>query len=338
MSASSSASSRLSLASRFPRVVLVGLAIVAVIATVQAPRPAAAASAGPTWKSGVFAGYGPAADLRFAKWRGLPVATGTDYVPEDSWASMDDPTWDISHWAAAPTIQPVLSVPLWPQSGGDFADAASGAYNTYFATLAKNLVAGGLSHAVLRIGWEPDGTWYAWSITNHQQAAEYASAWRQIVTAIQAVPGEHFSFDWCLNLVATSWNPAEAYPGDAYVSEIGEDVYDWSSAANQAPAARWNNLVNSKYGLAWQASFAASHGKPISFPEWGLVYDLYDSSMSGGDDPTFVQNMHDWFATHNLAFEDYFDSDSYASGILYGISTAGTQFPKSDALYKKLFS
>lgn len=296
-----------------------------------------------SWHSGAFSGYGPGPDKSFGSWRGLVPAVGTDYLPQGSWSAMDNPTYAIQQWSAAPNITPLFSIPLWPNSGGSytFQAAASGAYNQYFVTLAKNLIAAHLDHAILRLAWEPDGAWYRWSITNDDQAKLYAQAWQQIVGAIQQVPGEHFGFDWCLNLVPVNWNPATAYPGDQYVTEIGEDTYDFNQPGvkNQAPAGRWNYIVNSKYGLAWQASFAAAHGKPISFPEWGLVAKPTAPQQVGGDDPMFIQNMHDWFMNHTTAVEAYFNSDNAVAGVFYGIDTAmaSVTFPRARLLYQKLF-
>ena len=63
-----------------------------------------------------------------------------------------------------------------------------------------------------------------------------------------------------------------AYPGDAYVDMIGMDVYDQSWVPDyQVPAARWRSFINGDWSLAWQRSFAASHRKPVSFPEWGIT-------------------------------------------------------------------
>jgi hypothetical protein len=299
--------------------------------------PSASIATPPPWVSGVYAGSGPSGDLNFGAWRGDPVQTGTDYLPQGSWDAITNPTWAIQHWGAQTAITPVLSMPLWPQSGGSLAAAASGAYNDHFATLAKNLVAGGLSHSVLRIAWEFNAPWYRWHAGNAAQAVQFAQAWRQIVGAMQAVPGQHFSFDWCSYPMATSYDLADAYPGDAYVTEIGSDVYDWSSVARQSPADRWSALVHGPNGLAWQANFAAAHHKPLSFPEWGLVSKPLAPSAAGNDDPAFVLHMYDWFRDHNLAFEDYFDSDNSPNAVFYGLTTGNGQFPKATALYQKLF-
>jgi hypothetical protein len=317
-----------------------GVVATPIAATALAPNNLSAI----TWHSGVYSGSGPSPDKTFGTWRGLVPATGTDYLPGGTWNGMDNPATTIKQWSAAPDITPLLGVPMWPTTGGPYslAQAAEGAYNKYFVTLAQNLIAGGLSHAILRLAWEADGTWYRWSIGSEQQAQQYAEAWRQIVGSILQVPGQHFGFDWCMNLQpVTGWSPADAYPGDAYVTEIGEDVYDANQPGvkNQAPADRWNYLVSSKYGLGWQATFAAAHGKPISFPEWGLVANPVDATKYGGDDPLFIQNMHDWFVSHNTAVEDYFNYDNVPLSNYFGLTTssASTNFPRARALYQQLF-
>jgi hypothetical protein len=201
-----------------------------------------------------------------------------------------------------------------------------------------DLVAAGLGGVAIRIGWEFNSTWYRWSVTTATQAAQFAQAWRQIVTAMRAVPGAHFMFVWCPNGQIGGINPALAYPGDAYVNDIGLDIYDWNEAGSTTAAQRWNALVNDGYGLAWQASFAAQHGKPVAFPEWGLVDDIEASQAGGNDDPTFIQNMFNWFASHNVGFEDYFNSDSPLAGEFFGVDTGSGMFPTASALYQQLWS
>jgi hypothetical protein len=51
-------------------------------------------------------------------------------------------------------------------------------------------------------------------------------------------------------------------------------------------------------------SFATTHGKPVSYPEWGL---------SGADVPQFIDAMHDWLSglpssgPGSLLYHSYFD-------------------------------
>lgn len=285
----------------------------------------------------MFAGYGPMADEAFATWRGAPVQTATDYLESADWNQLEDPTWDIRAWRQAPSIQPVLTVPMWAGTGGSLARAAAGAYNGRFEAMARRLVAGGLGSAIIRLGWEFNGTWYPWSVGTPAGAKQYARAWRQIVGAIQSVRGEHFGFDWSMTMASGGVNPALAYPGDGYVSSIGMDVYDMDeTASNESASQRWSDIVHRGYGLAWQARFAATHHKPVSFAEWAVAYEPLDPTWSGGDDPSFIQNMYDWFATHDTAFEDYFDADAGFTD--YGLTTGSGQFPSSVALYQTLYS
>jgi beta-mannanase len=183
------------------------------------------------------------------------------------------------------------------------------------------------SHAILRLGWEMNGNWFPWSIQNGN-AANYAAYWQQIVTTMRAV-SPSFRFDWCPNSGSVSvngvlLNPAAAYPGDRYVNYIGSDIYDKTSVTTaQNAAKRWHSYLTQPYGLEWQKNFAAAHDKQVTFPEWGLV----EGSNGGGDSPAFVQDMYNWMAHSNLAYESYWD---YSSSSL-------SDFPHSEALYKKLF-
>jgi glycosyl hydrolase family 26 len=313
-------------------------ALVALTTVLAAGANAATKPVVRTWKSGVMAGYGGANAAAFGTWRGATVQTATDYLPEDTWSNVENPAWDIWAWSLSPTIQPVLSAPMFPQSGGSLAETASGADNAHWKTLAQNLVAGGLGSSVIRLGWEFNGTWYPWSVTSTTTAAQYAQGWRQIVATMRSVPGANFKFDWCTTTAAGGINPALAYPGNSYVDYIGQDVYDWNERASTETAAqRWSDIVSKGYGLNWQANFANTNHKQISFAEWGVANNAAAPTAGGNDEPSFVQNMFNWFASHNTAFEDYFDVDS-GYGLNYALNTGNGLFPKSAALYRSLYS
>lgn len=302
--------------------------------------PSAAAlhrPASQTWDSGVFSGYGPKGDLAFARWRGAPLQTATDFMSSEGWAQIADPVATINLWRSAPAVRLVLSVPMWPTSGGgSLTAAAAGDYNAYFASLARSLVAAKRSDTILRIGWEFNTTFYLWAVHSAQDAADYAAAWRQIVTAMRSVPGQHFGFVWTPNAQPDGLDPSLSYPGDGFVSEIGLDVYDQDRTIGRSPQARWTDLVNNGYGLAWQASFAAAHDKPIAFPEWGAVIAGSTPGLGGGDNPYFISHMRQWFASHRTAFEDYFNSDTNY-GTYYGLHTGSGKFPLAAATYRSLW-
>jgi hypothetical protein len=300
-------------------------------------RPALAPRPGITWQSGVYSGNGPDGDLAFAAWRNRPIDTATDFTSGASWDVIENQPFDIPAWRRAPQVRPVWSMPIWSAAGGSLEAAARGDYNVHYAALARNLVAAGLGNVIIRLGWEFNGDWYDWAVRTRADAANYAAAWRQIAGTMQSVAGAQFGFDWCVTPRPDGVDPALAYPGDQYVTEIGADVYDWSLEPNETPAQRWNDIVGMRYGLAWQARFASSHRKPVSFPEWGLVRAPWSPTTAGGDDPAFVQHMYDWFATHNTALEDYFDHDAPEYGQYYALTSDAGNFPRASALYRQLW-
>ena len=320
-----------------PAVILVlAVAIGGVLITLVTGRSGPAARH--NWRSGVFAGYGPADDLAFGTWRGEPVASATDFLPSDDWAEIENPAWAIEHWRSVRGVWPDFSVALWPASGGSLAEAAAGAYDAHFAALARSLVAGGLGGAGVRLGWEFNGSWYRWSVRSAGDAVLYAAAWRRAVTAMRSVPGARFRFDWTLSAGTGIVDPSLAYPGDAFVDDVGMDVYDWNPSGMVLPAAaRWHALVTERWGLAWQARFAVAHHKAIAFPEWGLVEDTAAAGRGAGDDPTFVRSMYGWFNDHQVAFENYFDADAPAEGRLYALTVDPGRFPEAAAAYRTLF-
>jgi hypothetical protein len=296
---------------------------------------------------GAYAGPANVAGVhQFALTTGANVAIASDYLPADSgWATMTTATnldgWLLSHWNTS-GFRLALGVPMIPEDGMGNALTtltlgASGADNPYFVTLAQTLVEAGEGNAILRIGWEFDGTGYPWSVATMADARDYAAYWRQIVTAMRSIQGANFTFDWNPDVSAflssASSNLAEAaFPGNSYVSEIGGDFYDQSWNAfcrlsfNNTSTPRQSNCVwnrDSLPALNRMAIFAKKNALPLTFPEWGVA-----SLVSGhglGDDPTFVRHFTAWVATHRVAWISYFDYNP--DGNQFAIS--GNLFPRS---------
>lgn len=307
------------------------------------PSQVQAASA-PHWRSGDFAGFSAVADKDFGVWRGRPITSATDFQTNASWQAFDSTSRVLKDWQGQGTgILLSIAVPLWAGYGDHLHAAASGYYDQHFVTMARKLVAAGLGHSVLRIGWEFNGSWFRWGITAGKpyqwatRAREFASAWRHIVTAIRHVPGAHFTFDWCVAAGPHYRHVELAYPGNAYVDYIGEDVYDWNRPGVPATTkARWHAIVHQGTGLAWLAKFAHAHHKRISIPEWALVHDQVQHRNSGGDDKAFIANMHHWFSKHNLGYENYFNyNDGWQS---FQMDGSKGQFPTAGKLYRSLWA
>ena len=222
-----------------------------------------------------------------------------------SWSSIENPTSAASCFKSM-GMPVTFSVPMLPASGASIATGASGSYNSHWTALAKNLVSAGQANADLRIGWEMNGDWFNWSAGSNPTA--WKNYWIQIVKSMKAVSGQHFTFTWSPGN-GQSFAVENAYPGDAYVDYIGQSLYDQSYSARTNATVRWNALLNGSHGLAWQASFAAAHGKKLSYPEWALATPSSFSGHGGGDDPYFIQQFYNFLKSHNVAYETYFDTD-----------------------------
>ena len=258
-------------------------------------------------------------------------AFATDYLDKgNGWAAMDAAS-NVKAWSQT-KYRLVLGVPILP-GVGTLAQGASGAYNQYFSTLGANLVSDNEADAILRLGGEFNGNWFPWSVATTTDAANFVSFWRQIVTTMRAVPGEKFKFLWNPNAPSpTSYSPAQAYPGNAYVDYVGTDVYDNFWGTPFTPAAAWVHQLIQQWGLDWLAAFAAEHNKPIAIPEWS---DEYRTDGHGlGDDPSFIDNMATWFLSNKVAFAGvwcYDSSATYRNNLLDGT------FPKALAEFKTDF-
>jgi Glycosyl hydrolase family 26 len=215
--------------------------------------------------------------------------------------------------------------------------AAAGDDNPMFYDLGKLLVTDGLSHTIIDLGREMNGSWYEWS--EHRappsEPNAYILAWRQIVTAMRSVPGQHFKFLWTVYMANAS--VAESWPGSAYVDYIGTDIFDWYGGGNgtyphTASGAldheeKWQEILTAEPGgLNWMAEFSQVTGKPVIIPEWGLDFHTF----GGQDDPLFITRMMAWMRAH-AAIGLYWDQMhvspvSAASGPLLVNQGATAQF------------
>lgn len=278
---------------------------------------------------GAYTGGGNAAGAAdFGTWLGQPPAVVLDYLEWNEWSDISDPIWLLDQWEGEPYTL-VLSVPMLPNDGSTLAQGAAGSYDHHFTQLAQHLVVRGLGSSVIRLGWEFNHNWFPWYAG--ADPTNFVSYWRRIADSMRAVAGSSFTFDWSANL-GGALALESVYPGDAYVDFVGLDVYnhDWDPGW-QDPITRWTNLRTKSYGLAWHKAFAATYGKQMSFPEWGMI--IRDDGHGGGDDPYFIERMYSWIVQADVAYQIYFDADtpSTQSSMLEG------WFPLGAARYRDLF-
>jgi hypothetical protein len=291
--------------------------------------------------SGAFAQGGPSGETAFGTWRAAPIGLAHAFAPKSTWSDIELPSTFVSYWSKSIyRTKLMISYPMLPTNvSASMSAGASGSYDAHFKTAATKLVAAGMGNAIIRLGWELNGTWFKWSAKPNPAA--YAAYYRHIVNAMRSVPGQSFQFIWSVSNNYYGWDPRTAWPGNSYVTYVGVGLYDaWWNHGSATPAQRWNYLLNLngsnvQGGLNFWTSYAASVGKPVVFPEWGVVNK--DAAMAGGggggDDPYFINQMHSWVGSHNVAWETYFDAD--ASDGYHRLDT--TRFPNAAKAYRQDF-
>jgi hypothetical protein len=312
-----------------------------------------------------------------ANWLGSPTSIkfAQDFIDATDWAHISDP-WQLSQWKGTPYTM-VWGVPMIPCGGpstqcatkvADYDLAASGGANSYYKTLAKNLISAGFGTSYIRIGWEFNASWMGWSICNQDGSAltswakDFVPAFKNIVTSMRSVSGANFKFIWnplvSSNVSCPGGNLEKFYPGDKYVDMVALDVYDGVGSAVSSDADRWNDLLNGvgrggytsvvpesingtkfqAYGLTWLKAFGKEHKKLVSIPEWGL--DAPTLQGGGGDDAYFVTQMAKWIkanATGPAIFWNY-GADGNLALKIPNYTIGDTNTPKATAAFKAAFS
>jgi hypothetical protein len=117
--------------------------------------------------------------------------------------------------------------------------------------------------------------------------------WRRIVTTMRSVPGQKFRFDFSPSRGRDAVPWTECYPGDDMVDIVGMDSYD------QPAGVSFDEQVTEPYGLQQQVDFAKAHGKPVSYPEWGL--------FRNGDNADYMRRMLAWIDEHKPLYNTLTD-------------------------------
>ena len=264
---------------------------------------------------------------RFQRWLGSTVTVGRTSLPGDDWHEVEGPRRMLTPWArwkaADQRRMLVINVPMMvpneagtpvPEVAARLRQGAAGAFDVHYRALAQHLARLGVGDSVIVLGWEMNGLTYGGRCSPDPGA--WQLYWRRIVTAMRGVQGTRFRFDYAPTRGHDTIPWTDCYPGDDVVDIIGSDTYDQPAGKSFA------DYVNEPYGLRAQAEFAAAHGKPISFPEWGL--------FRNNDNPGYVKGMHDWIMSHDVEYQSITD---YCP---HGVWACGGN-PRSSAAYRELF-
>ncbi len=194
----------------------------------------------------------------------------------------------------------VLNVPMLERNEERVSDAhvrlllrqgAAGVFDHHFRRLAERLVALKVPDTVIVPGWEMNGITYTHRCGPDPQA--WKKYWNRIVTTMRSVPGQEFRFDFTPTRGRDAIPWTQCYPGDDTVDIIGMDSYD------QPRGMSFDEQVKEPYGLQEHVDFAKAHGKPISYPEWGL--------FRNGDNAEYMRRMLAWMDEHKPLYNTLTD-------------------------------
>jgi hypothetical protein len=270
------------------------------------PHPTAATPGVPPF--GAFLDSGPLGIVRMAqlsRWLGgAEVKVAHTYLPGGTWQDIEGPPGFLDLWArwrrGKADRMLVLNVPMQERNEDGVPDAevrsllrqgAAGAFDRHFRALAERLVELKVPDTVIVLGWEMNGTTYTHRCGPDPES--WKTYWNRIVTTMRSVPGQRFRFDFAPSRGRDAVPWTACYPGDGTVDIIGMDSYD------QPTGESFDDQVREPYGLQQQVDFAKSHGKPISYPEWGL--------FRNGDDPEYVRRMLAWIDEHRPLYNTLTD-------------------------------
>ncbi|EFL32247.1 secreted protein [Streptomyces viridochromogenes DSM 40736] len=241
----------------------------------------------------------------FSHWLGgTELRAGHTYLPGHRWRDIEGAPDFLDVWAQWRNKKAdrmlVLNVPMQERNEEGISDnevrrllrqGAAGEFDHHFRVLAERLVDLKVPDTILVLGWEMNGTTYTHRCGPDPEA--WKKYWNRIVTTMRSVPGQKFRFDFTPSrgVDAVPWT--KCYPGDDTVDIIGMDSYD------QPTGMSFEQQVKEPYGLQDHVDFARAHGKPISYPEWGL--------FRNGDNPEYMRSMLDWMDEHRPLYNTLTD-------------------------------
>jgi hypothetical protein len=223
----------------------------------------------------------------------------------------------------------------------NFNDIANGLDDSVWIGVVKAYEAAGYKTIALRPGFEMNGGWYPWGISNTAEAQAYVAAFQHIANVVHNIAGITVDVVWNVSEVTNeAVSAASLYPGNQYVDTIGLDLYsalwptsfyDWSTHTTDASFAQWEaNPVNlyhfwlypdanqwtptgngAGWGLADTIKLALADNKPLALPETGESGNgSTHGPLSSPLFPQFVASALLAAGGPPVAFVDLWDSGS----------------------------
>lgn len=275
------------------------------------------------WMSGA-SNY--AGNQDFGTWRGEPVTiVGT-------WCDIPDCT-DGSSASEYDFFNGAMDIAIggiFKGNGESWSAAANGAYNARWQNAINNIAShrSGKGTTFVRFAHEFNMDFQHWSVMPGEEA-NYKTTYCAVANMAHAAG---LKMTWSANdgTLGGAATPKNTYPGDSCVDVVGPDTYDWGTDHNATMS------DGSPIGIEAWRQFAASHGKPMAFPEWGLN----NGSNAYDDNPAYISTMNQFMTAHagtgagQFLYDVYFNFIGTESNYTIGMHPTAT--PNAAARYQSL--
>lgn len=181
----------------------------------------------------------------------------------------------------------------------------------------------------LRFAHEMNGDWYPWGATaGNNRPTDYIAMWQRVKGRFdaQGIDATRLQWVWCVNHDDVGIATAEQfYPGDAYVSWVAIDGYNWGTSQSwsswKGPAETYGNML---------ARVRALTTKPVAISEFA-------SSTAGNGVSGKSQWIGDTFAYaagQGVRMVVWFNEDKETDWAVFGGTGGDTVFKYGRTSYK----
>jgi Glycosyl hydrolase family 26 len=296
----------------------IGVALAACTSrTPPSPSPSPSSPIGALWEGPLPFASGAscigAADGQFARWRSFNTAVHGNWATDGSTVSMEEGE-EYGSWPGDLDFAPQYY--LEDSGGFRWSACAKGDYDDRFRedlNSLKEIWGDRPGRLYYRFQHEFNGTWYPWSVAGDRQVDQFMQGWRRFGDVFHDVFGgdDRFRLTWSPNAGVDSSPVSDIrnlYPGADYVDVIGIDYYDFfplESDDDWSAQLAAEDSGGGPIGIGRWREFAEEQGKPLALAEWGQQY---------GDNPLFIEKIHDFLAEHAFS-----GGDSDAGKVIYEI-------------------
>lgn len=282
----------------------------------------------------VFRSY-PRDAEEFGRRRGTPMDGLLTFSSRQSWGDFRWVPDGTADYVESGHIV-VNSMPHAPESEGSAMNerGANDAYKDQQRALGKHLADSGLNRReyVVRVDWECNGNWYAWSANRAGGADALREAIKNYVVNVRAGGATKVRFDLCFNKgPSQAGHDFDIFPGAEYIDVIGIDQYDmWAPSYNDAD---WEREMRKGPTVRTAAEFAKTHGIEWSWDEGG---NTHGDQNQGGDNPVYWELRRKEIQRNidNCAWDNTYDHPGAPASLAHDFN----QNPKSWPVYKRLWT